>query len=66
MNKKMTKKKIKNEEIEEIILEIIESSSRSLSIAQVRGKLAKEFDIKLSPQIVKKHLLNLQKEGKIE
>jgi predicted ArsR family transcriptional regulator len=60
------KKKIKNEKISKIALEILNKTNESLSIAQITEKLEKEYDIKLSPQVVKRHLEELAEKGEIE
>jgi predicted ArsR family transcriptional regulator len=60
------KKKIKNEKISKIALEILNKTNESLSIAQITEKLEKEYDIKISPQVVKRHLEELAKKGEIE
>lgn len=61
----MKKKKSKIEEIDEKILLILDSSVFSLSISEITELLKKDYDIKISPQIVKRKLLKLKKEGKI-
>jgi DNA replicative helicase MCM subunit Mcm2 (Cdc46/Mcm family) len=61
----MPKKKIEDKNIEEKIFEIIDSQSRSLSINEIKDLLEKKYEIKISPQIVKRYLLKLKKEGKI-
>ena len=60
------KRKINGKEIEEKLLEILNEAGWSpMSIREVTLKLKKEYSIGLSPQIVKKHLFKLKKEGKI-
>lgn len=60
------KRKIEDKEIEEKILEIIDDAGWSpLSIREVTIKL-KDYDIRLSPQVVKKHLFKLKKVGRID
>lgn len=60
----MVKRK-SSKEIEDKILYILDSSIFSLSIAQVTKELKKSYDLKVSPQIVKRYLFKLKKEGKI-
>lgn len=60
------KKKIKNEKISEFALKILKETSGSLSIAQITEKLEQNFKIKVSPQVVKRHLEELAKKGEIE
>ncbi|RPJ79212.1 MAG: hypothetical protein EHM20_02020 [Alphaproteobacteria bacterium] len=61
----MPNRKIEDKNIEEKIFEIIDSQSRSLSINEIKDLLEKKYEIKISPQIVKRYLLKLKKEGKI-
>lgn len=62
MRRKITSKIIKGK-----ILKIINNAGWSpLSIREVTLKLKEEYDIKLSPQVVKRHLFKLKKEGKID
>lgn len=56
---------MKKTKIDNIILDIIDSNRRGLSISQVTKILREEFEIKVSPQIVKRYLLKLKREGKI-
>ncbi len=61
------KRKISDGEIEEKILDIFNDAGWSpLSISEVTSRLREDYDIKLSPQIVKRHLFKLRKEGKID
>jgi len=61
------KRKINDKEIEEKIFEIFQDAWRSpLSISEVVRKLKREYNISLSPQIVKKYLFKLKKKEKIE
>ena len=60
------KKEINKKEIEEKILEILNYAGyTSLSIREITLRLKKEYDIRLSPIIVKRYLLKLKKEDKI-
>ena len=61
----MTKKKINYKELEEKILGIVDYERVFLSISQVTKKLKENFDISVSPQIVKRYLLKLKEERKI-
>lgn len=61
------KEKISEEKIEGKILEIFDGAGLSpLSIREVTLKLKGEHSINLSPQIVKRYLFKLKKEGKIK
>ncbi len=61
------KTKISEKELDERILEIFDQAGWSpLSIREVTLKLKREYDIGLSPQVVKKHLFKLKKEGRIK
>lgn len=61
------KRKISDEEIEEKILKIFDEARWSpLSISEVTLKLKKGYNIGLSPQVVKRYLFKLKKEGKIK
>ena len=61
----MPKKKIEDKQIEDKIIEILDSRSLSLSIKKITDILDEQYSIKISPQIVKRHLLKLKKDGKI-
>jgi hypothetical protein len=61
----MTKKNNKIEEIDEKILLIFDSAVFPLSISEITKMLNEDFNIKVSPQIVKRELLKLKKEKKI-
>ena len=61
----MVKRKIEDIEIEEKILNIIDYERTSLSIRKITSKLKERFDVVVSPQVVKRYLLKLKKEGKI-
>lgn len=62
----MSRKKINSKEIEKKILEIVDNSIFSITIREVTMRLREDYDIKLSPQIVKRYLFKLKKEDKIE
>lgn len=62
----MKKKQSRIEEIREKIFEIVDSSVFSLSISEITEALKNHYKIKVSPQIVKRELLKLKKEGKID
>lgn len=62
----MTRSKITGKNIEKNILEILENTTRSLSIKEVKEELEKKYKIKLSPQIVKRFLELLVKRGKLK
>lgn len=49
-----------------MILKILDEERKPLSIRQVTIKLLELFEIAISPQVVKRHLLKLEKEGKIK
>jgi predicted RNA-binding protein with RPS1 domain len=61
----MTLNKNKDEEIEEKILEILERERIYLSIKKIKELLNKKYSINISPQITKRYLFKLKKEGKI-
>lgn len=61
----MPKKKIEDKQIENDILNILDNYSSSLSIKKIRDLLKNEYKIIISPQVVKRYLLKLKKEGKI-
>jgi len=61
----MPKKKIEDKQIEKDILEILDSHSSSLSIKKIRDLLEERYNIRISPQVTKRYLLKLTKEGKI-
>ena len=61
----MSKKRINYEELEEKILEIIDYERGFLSISQVTKILKEKFGISVSPQIVKRYLLKLKEDKKI-
>ena len=61
----MPKKKIQSKEIEEKILEILDSKRISLSVSQVTKILREEFNISISPQVTKRYLLKLHSQDKI-
>jgi len=51
-------------EIEQIILGVLESGVL-MSISQIKKELEEVHQIKISPQVLKRYLLKLKKEGKI-
>lgn len=61
----MTKKKIENEQTEKKILKILDNERISLSIKKIKELLNDRYSIDISPQIVKRYLLKLEKENKI-
>lgn len=61
----MPRNKIENEEIERRILEVLDRRMFSTSINKVAELLKEWYDIKISPQVVKRYLLKLTKEDKI-
>ena len=61
------KRKISDEEIEDGILSIFSDAGWSpLSIREVTLKLKEEYDLNLSPQIVRIRLFKLKREGKLK
>ena len=60
------KKRVYNNEVMDKIIYILEGRIRAMSIKEVKETLEKEYEIKLSPQIIKEYLLHLKREGKIE
>ena len=65
LSKKMGRKKIEDYKIEEEIFFIVDTSVFPLTIREVVKRLENEFDRKVSPQVIKRKLLKLKKEGKI-
>lgn len=61
----MAKRKTKLDEINEKILFILDTSVFSLSISEITKALKKDYSLNVSPQIVKRQLMKLKKEGKI-
>lgn len=61
----MPRKKIENKKIKEKIRYILDASPLSMSIKTITEQLEKDYSIKISPQITKRYLLELEKEGKI-
>jgi DNA-binding transcriptional ArsR family regulator len=59
------KKKIVSKELEGKVLEILGRESRGMSIKEIKEKLEKDYKIKISPQVVLRHLLSLKEKGKI-
>lgn len=57
--------KVSSEEIESGILEILDKERVALSIKKIKDLLKKDYEIDISPQIVKRYLLKLRKEGRI-
>lgn len=56
-----------NKALEKKILKILDEAAwSSFSIREVTIKLKERFDIKVSPQIVKRYLLKLKTEDRIE
>ena len=61
----MTRKKIIDIEIEKAIINLLYKEDRYMSISKITKKLEEDYDIKRSPQVIKRHLLLLQDKGKI-
>ena len=59
------KKKIISEKLEEKILEILGKESRGMSIKEIKERLEMEHNIKVSPQVVLRHLISLKEKEKI-
>ncbi len=59
------KKRIEDPSIEEKLLEILGSTRKFISVANITALLYKEYKIKRSPQVIRRHLEKLKKEGKI-
>ena len=59
------RKKIINPRISEILLDILSNTTSSVSVSQLKKQL-EEYDINVSPQVVKRHLEELAKKGDIE
>jgi len=60
------KKKIINPKINEIVLEMLKNTTSSMSVNQITRKLKEEYQIKVSPQVVKRHLDELAEKGELE
>ena len=61
----MPRKKIESKEIEKQILEILEITRVSMSMKRITLELNNRHNLTISPQIVKRKLEKLEKEGKI-
>ena len=59
------RKKINDKELENKILELLSTENRSMSTREIKKKLEERFEIKRSPQIILRHLKNLEKTKKI-
>jgi hypothetical protein len=59
------KKKIYDKQIEDKIDKLLENEKRFLSIREVTKILKEKYNLKRSPQIIKRHLESLVKKGKI-
>ena len=57
-------KQNKNQDTENKIMEIL-GSGFFMSISQITKKLKEKYNVKISPQIIKRYLLKLESEGKI-
>lgn len=62
----MAKRKLTNEDIEDMLDEILYSEYYAMSIREVTKKLYEDYKIKLSPQIVLRHLNSLKKRKKVQ
>ncbi len=60
------RKKIKEAEVMEKIIYILEGRLRAMSIKEIKEKLEHDYEIKRSPQVIKRYLLYLKRKGKIE
>ena len=60
------KKKLKNEDVENMIDEILYLEYRSMSIREITKRLEDDYGVKLSPQTVLKHLNSLKRRKRIE
>lgn len=58
--------KMINKKIEDSILELLEKRIRSMSIKEITEELEKNYNIKKSPQIIKRHLKSLIDKGEIK
>jgi len=61
----MPKQKIYSKQLEKNILDLLELENRYLSIRFITMALKERYDMKYSPQVVKRHLENLKNKGKI-
>lgn len=60
------RKKIEEQKVIKKILEILEGRARGMSIKEIKEVLEENYEIKRSPQIIKRYLLYLKNKGKIE
>lgn len=59
------KKKIDDKELKERIVEILSKENRGMSIREIKLKLNERFEINRSPQIILRHLKDLEKDKKV-
>lgn len=59
------RKKIFDENLKQKIQEILTVENRSMSIREIKNKLYELYEIKRSPQIILRHLIQLKKENKV-
>jgi len=60
------REKINDPKIEEKILEILNKTTRSLSIKEVKEVLEEKYNIDRSPQVIKRYLLDLEVKEKLK
>ena len=61
----MPKKRIESKEIERKVLKILLEGKVYMSINKTTEELERQYKIRLSPQVIKRYLLNLEAKGKI-
>ncbi len=60
------KKKIINPKISEAVLKMLRDTTSSMSVNQITRKLKDEYQLQVSPQVVKRHLEVLVEKGELE
>jgi len=60
------RKQIKEKDVMEKIIYILEGRLRAMSIKEIKERLEYDYDINRSPQVIKRYLLYLKGKGKIE
>lgn len=61
----MPRKKISKKEEIDKVLKIVNGSYEGLSIREVKNELERKFNIRRSPQVVKRYLIYLKRKNKI-
>jgi len=61
----MPKQKIYSKQLEKNIINLLELCNRGMSIREITLTLDRDYDMKYSPQVIKRHLEGLKNKGKI-